>query len=963
MNPTKRQPTLPRNWSVLLILSLSVFQTTVEAVIACENTATCETLLRPGSECIDGVCSNPLAAGCLRNYLGPERFPHRRICSSHDGYYGKQNMEEAELEYSFDPDSAHCDLPAIDYNEIRALLQNWDSTVLTAWIVQILLSEVARVPVSIEGSGWDTVANFYDPLYRLHYSPSSYDYDAMQRAKDENDCRPTVFQNDQERAHRDGMENATGEYQSCAHVMPEAWAGQRSIYRQLENDGLIEPAEGTGGVAKYSWYVPRFVAEKDPTLLSHYGLRGSEARKKLAATFKRPTTWKQYCDEVAPTKCLGPGNNNLTEPIATRPPETEEEEQQYFVPGLYHGHFRATKENDCENYPNSCTGHIANVICDWSTFVVPQAYHNDIAVESNGPEMNGGYPFLRMLEVYQAANYTKSPVLFYWFTPDRMLQSFLGTDAEFQEILLPVPSQKCVDARVSEEGRCSEHILDQVGPPEGACGSEPHTYQKLIVSNLFDDNAALPLAQQSPAYATVKRFRISDLQIASIFDYWYDRGVDEWGYDPRDAVCRWVAENLDELQRFVPRTYPRQVQESNVHGVQSIALAISVFTCVVTVATALAVYIYREKTVMKYAQIEFVQLILTGLFFVCLGAFIGALQPTTGTCITSVWLVQLGYTLELVPLIVKVGAIHRLMAASRRMRRIKLKRWHLIRTVVLVVLAVVVYLLCHTVLDPPMRQKEILLPGTTTTINAANENGDNEQDGYEPLVFHDLEINYYCAPNERFWAMVQMGWQVFLLFMAVALAVQTRHVVSEFNESRRLGIMCYSHFLFLVLRIIVLSLESTVALSRLQAFASLALSGDTFATLVIYFAPMLHSAVWNIRPRHRMSASMINARPPQGSGWFYPAAIAQNIIERVSATSGAVVEAVVGAPAVDMTPSDDDSDPGDHDEHAKVPVAVSCLNDTVEPTDHPESRETRSGSTCTGNENVGDEFSEEQVAT
>jgi len=94
--------------------------------------------------------------------------------------------------------------------------------------------------------------------------------------------------------------------------------------------------------------------------MSYFGLQGEENRQKLADLCLRPTTWKQYCEEVSPSNCTIPDET------AQRAPEVEDEEDRMFVDGLYTGHFRKTEENDCETYPHNCTGHIADYPCGWS---------------------------------------------------------------------------------------------------------------------------------------------------------------------------------------------------------------------------------------------------------------------------------------------------------------------------------------------------------------------------------------------------------------------------------------------------------------------------------------------------------------------------------------------------------------------------------------------------------------------
>ena len=131
----------------------------VQAAIPCSNdndqedgASFCARMLgRKGSECVDGYCTNPFAkGGCLRNYLSETEFGDNnnglnqskkiwmRVCNSDD-------PPDAEAE-------GLCRHSAFDYTEVRIAGQNWDSNFISAWILQIILSELLEVPASVRFS-------------------------------------------------------------------------------------------------------------------------------------------------------------------------------------------------------------------------------------------------------------------------------------------------------------------------------------------------------------------------------------------------------------------------------------------------------------------------------------------------------------------------------------------------------------------------------------------------------------------------------------------------------------------------------------------------------------------------------------------------------------------------------------------------------------------------------------------
>ena len=171
-----------------------------------------------------------------------------------------------------------------------------------------------------------------------------------------------------------------------------------------------------GVIGEEHWFIPKFTAQRDPSLLGFVGMSGEENRRKLADRFKRPVTWKQYCSEVSITNCLN-------DTVATRPPNEEDETDaanmdRFFVPGVYDGHFRKTEENDCDLNPTNCTGHIFDYPCGWSSYVIPQAHYLNISLKGSGPQTNGGYSYGQLVDAMKAANATKSDIAIYWWTPE-----------------------------------------------------------------------------------------------------------------------------------------------------------------------------------------------------------------------------------------------------------------------------------------------------------------------------------------------------------------------------------------------------------------------------------------------------------------------------------------------------------------------------------------------------------------
>lgn len=773
----------------------------VAAALPCTTDSECEAAFRSGSTCDPSTtgggtytCTNPLRSGCLRSYH--PRWTRRRVCHSDDP------PGAAESGDCTPPDDD------LDYPEVRIHAQNWESSFFATWALQILLSEVLGVPATVETGSPDATLDFYDSANAFQYGAAK-DFESLRRARDApvvGDCRTVP---------RMGGPDGTS-YQSCSHVISEMWHGQlEDVRRDLLREGVIEPPQALGVLAQGLWFVPRFTGERDQTLLNYLGLRGEKNRRKVAEAFLRPTTWGDYCDVVSPDGCA------TDDGVAKRPPSDDDddgERSRMFAEGLFTGHFRATDKNNCTKYPKTCTGHLADYPCGWTSFNLPLTHHLDIALE------NERHTYSQFLEMWAAANATKSNLIMPWWTPEALYQSYAGTDAEFQRVTLPPPSYQCYENRIDSGKRCLNVSLEErVGDPAGACEEAPQALQKVVAKVLYDmtHDPSIPEARRSPGYEAVKMFQLSNLNLGQIFDTWLHRGVDKWGYDPRDAVCRYMAENFESIQELIPRTYPRAVRVDHNEGwLFYLSLVLSILVTLLVAFAAFMTHKKRDTPAIKYAQYEFLWLLLVGLLLLALGALVIAIPPADASCVLEIWFINLGYMFELVPLIVKVAATNRLMNASRRMRRVVLPRSTLFGTVAFVGLGVVVYLITWTVVDRPKRGAEFTLTDDVT------EDGDTV-----------VSVSYVCSSQTDIWWYVSIACNGLLLISATVLAIQTRKQISTFNESQTLGFMAYSHFIFVLIRMATLFLDDKLSGSDLARVRSLVYSCDAMATIFVYFFP------------------------------------------------------------------------------------------------------------------------------
>lgn len=728
-----------------------------------------------------GADNNPYERGCLLEKQVKGAL--LRICNS-------QVDDEATIA------QGKCRQPYFNHLEIRILSQNWETVFFETWLLQIILSELLDIPTTVETGTTNASLNFYDARAHFEYGTAGNDVTALVNAAQAkgSDCRNVV--ND---------DSSSRPYVPCAHVVPETWVAASQAVKDAVKAGFLEVPQTLGMVGNEGWYVNKLTAVQDATLDSYIGLQGEENRRKLAETFLRPTTWKDYCTEVSNTNCTVPDT------IATRAPLSIEEEGRFFVQGKYMGHFRATAKNDC-NATVNCTGFVADYPCGWNSYVEAQAFHLNIALESEGEEPGSrGYTYEQLLDIWNAANFTNSPVIGMWWNLSPQYSKYLGTDSEYHIVTFPPTTQACIDARISTSSdRCSPEKQDRVGDPEGVCGESPNALNKLIVGTLREATRGpqIPRAERSAAYDVLSSFTISEFQIFEIFQYWESEPT------PRDALCRWASENMDYLNSFIPTSYPRVLQTENQKSVLFYFCTIlGVFTVVLVITVSVFVHRRRKKRAIQYAQITFLRLLLAGSFLIGIGAILAGIPPTDASCLSKIWFVNVGYTLQIVPLIVKVAAIAKMMSAAQRMRRTNIRKHHLLLCVAIIMGVLVIFLILWSVLDPPRKEGEYRLSSSPV------ENGSTI-----------IDATYYCSSESEVWGFIGVGWDVLLLLVASVLAIQTRNIRQDFNESRTLAFLIYSHFVFVLLRLATYFLEDSGVLnSTLQGVRSLLYSTDTIA--------------------------------------------------------------------------------------------------------------------------------------
>ena len=196
---------------------------------------------------------------------------------------------------------------------------------------------------------------------------------------------------------------------------------------------------------------------------------------------------------------------------------------------------------------------------------------------------------------------------------------------------------------------------------------------------------------------------------------------------------------------------------------------------------------------------------------------------SSGTCVTSEWGILIGYTLELVPILVKVQVMNAVQKCKViHFRRIEIDSKRLRKQLILFIAPILTYLIVWTAVDMPEPIESLTL----------------DNSGDKNIVYLDRS----CSSASVVWSTIAYVWQFLLLLSSSVLAFQSRGMKEQIKEIKFIGFLAYSHIMFLIFRIVVrrLSLNSSIPGTTCSSIESILLSLDVLIGTVIYFGPKFY---------------------------------------------------------------------------------------------------------------------------
>ena len=377
----------------------------------------------------------------------------------------------------------------------------------------------------------------------------------------------------------------------------------------LEDSYKILPPTANGMLYRHGHFVPEFTVTKNPQFATHYGFIKENNKPKISSSFLKATTWGDYCSKVHSAAYCSSGDDT-----AVRNPQTKQEEESFFIDGLYNGYFRNTTDSFCDEDNQGCYGHFIDSECSSRTRSEAQMYWNDIPMKSRGPgSVNGGYSPQQTIQIWQAANKTKSDVMVVWESPSYVIANFADSDASWFRVQFPESTEECVDYQRNNTLKCTTNETERVGDdPLASCDYPIERPIKVISSILKTIYDSSPDAKRSPALDFMNTFKVEIHVMQEILNEMYRIQKVDFMNAEREAVCKWVYDHLESIELSVPKGYPREIIRQFNNQLVIAAIIITGFTMFFICIVIVLIYKYRNKRPIRYAQVPFLAWIMIG---------------------------------------------------------------------------------------------------------------------------------------------------------------------------------------------------------------------------------------------------------------------------------------------------------------------------------------------------------------
>lgn len=210
-------------------------------------------------------------------------------------------------------------------------------------------------------------------------------------------------------------------------------------------------------------------------------------------------------------------------------------------------------------------------------------------------------------------------------------------------------------------------------------------------------------------------------------------------------------------------------------------ILLGIILCCVSFTFAVIIK-FRNTPVMVYSSSQFLLLSLSGLTLLAISSIFWIDQPSETLCSLRAWVGFIGYALVITPLISKTWRVWKIFKPRRKLRRVSLTNFDLIKYTLVIVAIYIVVLIFWTIFDRMDQDMQF-----SSSVNM---------------------YVYHCVSQSQMWSLSLFILSGILLITLLVLSIQTRRSPIEFRETHWINI---TSFISIFLAIIGISLGYTLS--------------------------------------------------------------------------------------------------------------------------------------------------------
>jgi hypothetical protein len=219
-------------------------------------------------------------------------------------------------------------------------------------------------------------------------------------------------------------------------------------------------------------------------------------------------------------------------------------------------------------------------------------------------------------------------------------------------------------------------------------------------------------------------------------------------------------------------------------------------------------------------QVEFMSLVLLGLLLITAGSVMLSHPISTPICVSTVWIMNTGYAIEVVPFILRINAIHQLIDTGKQLKRVFVVPKKFFVWGGLGILSIAVFQTFWWLFDPIKMSESYDL---TTETNDFDE--------------RIILVEETCTSESNLWyALAHTVLATLFLYVLVMAAIASR-VTEDINSSVLLTIPAAIQLVAALVRVFLVSLVDSSDISI--HWASLLTSVEVILVLVGFVIPRL----------------------------------------------------------------------------------------------------------------------------